>query len=410
MKQKVMNIKPQEVTENGERSLRYKGSDGNYHSIGAELISSQSSKNLAFPDFVKVVETDKSEFEVSSKGSFSDLTTMRQSYTEPSASTVTDDTVKNIVTEHPEIFSESDTILVQGVQGYEPDGITVSNQELVLVVIRNDDNGLAVKALNGKKIGNIMGCLPSIARGAVLVKMGRMASAVDGTSPEIALPENYKYTQYCQRFAMQLKEDNSNVNGEITASSQLNDNEREVMEHFIAMRNRSIIFGVAAKSVNGDGEEIQSTSGIWYLAGKDFIYDDEGFTPQSVLDLMRDSFTGCKGSREKVLIGGTELIGIMNKLDSNQVFADSDAGVNVLHSTFGTLYLMTCELFDDCGMESAGMILDLDYIEMHVKQKLRGDFLDYVDRNGNRVRGLLFTEECALALTNPRTHMRIIKV
>lgn len=35
MKKKVMNIKPQEITENGERSVRYKGSDGKYHNIAA---------------------------------------------------------------------------------------------------------------------------------------------------------------------------------------------------------------------------------------------------------------------------------------------------------------------------------------------------------------------------------------
>lgn len=35
MKKKVMNIRPQEVTENGERSVRYKGSDGKQHPIGA---------------------------------------------------------------------------------------------------------------------------------------------------------------------------------------------------------------------------------------------------------------------------------------------------------------------------------------------------------------------------------------
>ncbi len=36
MKQKVMNIRPQEVTENGERSVRYKGSDGKMHGISAD--------------------------------------------------------------------------------------------------------------------------------------------------------------------------------------------------------------------------------------------------------------------------------------------------------------------------------------------------------------------------------------
>ena len=35
MKKKVMNIRPQEITENGERSVRYKGSDGKMHGISA---------------------------------------------------------------------------------------------------------------------------------------------------------------------------------------------------------------------------------------------------------------------------------------------------------------------------------------------------------------------------------------
>ena len=33
MKKKFMNIRPQEVTENGERSVQYKGSDGKMHGI-----------------------------------------------------------------------------------------------------------------------------------------------------------------------------------------------------------------------------------------------------------------------------------------------------------------------------------------------------------------------------------------
>ena len=269
MKQKVMNIKPQEVTENGERSLRYKGSDGNYHTIGASEDASQDKTgNLAFPDFVKEVATDDSEFEVSYKASFSDLTTMRQGYQEPTAANANDDSVRaTIVTECDEIFSASDTILVQGVNGYEPDGITVSNKELVLLVLSCDDtNGLRVKALNGKKIGFVEGCVPSITRGAVLIKMGRMMSAEDATSPEVALPEEYSYTQYCQRFAMQLREDSTRVSGVITASSPLNDSEREVLEHFTKMRNRSLLFGVAAKSYNIDFEEQARTSSMTMTA------------------------------------------------------------------------------------------------------------------------------------------------
>lgn len=35
MKKKVMNIRPQEVTEGGERSVRYKGSDGQFHDVAS---------------------------------------------------------------------------------------------------------------------------------------------------------------------------------------------------------------------------------------------------------------------------------------------------------------------------------------------------------------------------------------
>ena len=37
MKKRVMNIRPQEVTTNGERSVQYKGSDGKMHDVSAKL-------------------------------------------------------------------------------------------------------------------------------------------------------------------------------------------------------------------------------------------------------------------------------------------------------------------------------------------------------------------------------------
>ena len=36
MKKRVLNIKPQEVTENGERSIQYKGSDGKMHNVASD--------------------------------------------------------------------------------------------------------------------------------------------------------------------------------------------------------------------------------------------------------------------------------------------------------------------------------------------------------------------------------------
>ena len=45
MKKKVMNIRPQEITENGERSVQYKGSDGKMHGISAGGIGGDTAQS-----------------------------------------------------------------------------------------------------------------------------------------------------------------------------------------------------------------------------------------------------------------------------------------------------------------------------------------------------------------------------
>lgn len=66
-------------------------------------------------------------------------TQMSETYTEGDDVVAGEGTPKvRIITENDEIFDKSDTILVQGVQGYEPDGTTMSVHELVLYVAGRD--------------------------------------------------------------------------------------------------------------------------------------------------------------------------------------------------------------------------------------------------------------------------------
>ncbi len=59
MKKKVMNIRPQEVTENGERSVRYKGSDGKMHEVTPEMPG----------DLCRATEmTEKTQYNVTDNG------------------------------------------------------------------------------------------------------------------------------------------------------------------------------------------------------------------------------------------------------------------------------------------------------------------------------------------------------
>lgn len=122
-------------------------------------------------------------------------------YVEPAAGSATaDDTRITLSTSNDEMFDVSDTILVQGVYGYDASGTKQSNEELVLYVVsRDDNNGMKVQAVNGKKIGDVEGCVPSIDEGTPLIRMGRAATELDVMSPQFeALPQ--KAQQYCQIF------------------------------------------------------------------------------------------------------------------------------------------------------------------------------------------------------------------
>ena len=63
MKKKVMNIRPQEVTENGERSVQYKGSDGKFHSVAPSVGGANAPSNIVlechFADDGKVVTAEE---------------------------------------------------------------------------------------------------------------------------------------------------------------------------------------------------------------------------------------------------------------------------------------------------------------------------------------------------------------
>ena len=68
-------------------------------------------------------------------------TTMKTAYTEPEAGAATANNRRaKLDTNNNDLFEISDTILVQGVKGYESDGVTPSQADLVLYVYTKDLN------------------------------------------------------------------------------------------------------------------------------------------------------------------------------------------------------------------------------------------------------------------------------
>ena len=340
---------------------------------------------------------------------------VEEDYEEPSAQEVSDDNRRaTLHTDNDDIFDVSDTLLVQGTYGYDPDG-KASKQELVLYVVgRDSENGLRVQAVNGKKIGDVENCVPSIDADSVLIRMGRAATELDVMSPQFeALPQ--KARQYCQIFKMQVEESTMHKIADKEVPWTMNDQEEAAIYDMRLGMEKSFLFGVKGKIWdNTKKENVMLTGGIWYQAGKEFRYEG-GFTQDSIIDLMREAFTGNAGSKRKILIGGSELIGQLNKLDYNRVITASDTvtkwGIDFteLRSKFGTLYVLLSEVFDECGMESAGMIIDPEYLQKYIHVPFSAETLNLKASGVRNVDATVLTEASCLVLRYPKAHMRIVK-
>lgn len=346
------------------------------------------------------------------------LTSLRTAHTEPSAANIDDgDNITTLTTRNDSIFDVSDTILVQGIAGYEPDGTTLSDKELVLYVVSRDDtNGLRVQAVNGKTIGDVEGCVPSIPAGTTLIRMGRAATELDVMSPQFeALP--HKATQFCQIFKMQVEESTMQKIANKEVPWTMNDQEEAAIYDMRMGMEKSFLFGVKGKIWDSAKKEyVMLTGGIWHQAGKDYMYEEGELTQTSIIDLMREAFTGNAGSKRKILIGGSQLIGEINKLDYNRVITASDTvtkwGIDFteLRSKFGTLYVLLSEVFDECGMASAGMIIDPEYLQKYTHQPFTAETLNLKASGVRNVDATVLTETSCLVLRYPKAHMRITKM
>ena len=178
---------------------------------------------------------------------------------------------------------------------------------------------------------------------------------------------------------------------------------------------KSFLFGQKARVWDSNKKEnVLLTGGIWYQAGKEFYYDDSSLDQNNVIDLMREAFTGNAGSKRKILIGGSGLIGRLNKLDYTKMVQAGQSvtkwGIdfNELHSKFGTLYVLLSEVFDECGRPDDGMIVDPEYLQKYSHLPFGTEALNLKASGVRNVDALVLTEASCLVLRYPKAHMRIM--
>ena len=340
--------------------------------------------------------------------------TLVSTYTEPMDDEVSETAARAVLnTSNNEVFDVSDTILVAGVKGYEEDGATVSNNNLVLYVVsKTEDGQLGVMAVNGKKIGYVDCCVPTIFSGETLIRMGRAATELDVQSPQFeALPK--KAQNNCQIFKMQIEQSTLQKIANKEVGWNMSDQEEAAIYDMRLSMEKSFLFGVKRKVYDFKKKEnVLFTGGIWYQAGKDFELDITK-KEDAVIDMMRNAFTGNAGSKRKILVGGSKLIGELNKLDYHRVVSGSETttkwGIDFteISSKFGRLYILLSEVFDDCGMEDSGLIIDPEYIQKYSHLPFGTEALDLKSAGVRNTDALVITEASCLVLRYPKAHMRV---
>lgn len=368
---------------------------------------------------MRYAESRKSEsmiveyYSVDTKPTKASVTTK---YTEPSSSFTTTAQRATIDTDNNDIFDVSDTILVKGVKGYESDGTTGSKADLVLYVTKKADDGkLIVYALNGKKLGDIENCVPTIESGSVLIRMGRAASELDIQTAQFESLPN-KTQNYCQVFKMQVEQSTFQKMTKKEVEWNFSDLEESGIFDMRLAMEKSWMFGVKSKIYSAEKkQEVMTTGGIWWQAGKEYEYDTKtDLTQNDLINIMKEAFTGNAGNKRKILIGGSNFIERINQLEVKKVVQANDDFVkwgidfSEARSKFGKLYILLSEVFDDCGMSDYGFILDPEYLMKKVFLPFDRNELDLKTAGIRNTDAVVLTEAACACLRYPGAHMRIV--
>lgn len=329
-----------------------------------------------------------------------------------------------------DIFEITSTIRVKGVKGYKADGTTLSNSDLMLIVVaKADDGSPIVKAVNGIKKNNSTGtglfCVPTIAQGTTLLSMGRAAAELDVQTAQFSVTPTDQ-EQYMQIFKMQVEESTFNKIAKKEVDWSFSDMEEAAVFQMRRGMEQTFWFGV--KSITTDEttkKQYYTTGGIWDMAGGDIAYgastSDLSISEAQFVDICKTVFTGGKGNKEKILFGGSDLIATLAKMTlssstgnpTNYLIEKPTEEVlwglkfKKMTTIFGTLLVIHNEMFDQMESPKDGFILDYEYLAkaVHVEwERLEIDLKVSGQRNADAV---VLSEASCVFLRYPKAHFRV---
>lgn len=257
--------------------------------------------------------------------------------------------------------------------------------------------------------------LPEITKGDKVVRMGRAAGELDvQTSQYTALPK--KAFNYCQIFKAQIEESLYHRLSDKEVGWSFSDQEEVAIIDMRLGMEKSFLFGSLNRmpSPLNPNDEIYFTKGIWHQTDREFAYNPATMDSKSLISMMRKAFTGGAGSVKKVLVAGSTLIETLSNLDYTRSISANESetiwGVNFnkIVSKFGTLYVAHSEIFDLCGMEGSGMIIDPEYLTKYSHVPFSADRISFRSQGVRNTEATVLTEASCLVLRYPEAHMRIV--
>lgn len=316
---------------------------------------------------------------------------------------------------NPDMWSATDTILCKGVSGYDESGKNKKGDLVLYVRKKADDNKLVCQAVNGSASAGNIGGIPVIAKDTVLLRMARASAELDVQTEQFeSLPK--KDSNFCQIFKLQVEQSTFQKMHAKEVQWNFSDLEECAIYDMRMGMEKSFMFGAKSKIYDANKKTyVYTTGGIWHQAGKEYEYDkDAAMTQATLINMMKESFTGNAGNKKKILFAGKNLIEKINAITFDKTVFAQDTLVKwgltfrQLVSNFGELYVMHYETFDESGMEDYGFIVDPEYLKKYTFKPFGRETLDLKSAGIRNTDAVVLTEVSCLALKYPAAHMRIV--
>ena len=312
-------------------------------------------------------------------------------------------------TDNNGIFSATETLLI-------PSAKNVDSSPVMLYVEKADrTDGVKARLINPTfdEEGELV--FTTVPVGAKIVRMGRAATELDVQTAQFeALPK--KAQNYCQIFKMQVEQSTFQRLANKEVGWSLSDQEEVAVIDMRQGMEKNFLFGNKAIITDHDkNEEVYLTGGIWNQTSKTFTYNPAAMSQATLVDMCRKAFTGeGNGSGKKILIGGSGLIEALSKVtfdksvQAAQTLVKWGIEFREIRTNFGCLYVLLSEIFDQCGHENDGFILDPDFLSKYVHVPFQTQTLSLRKSGVRNTDAVVLTEASCLVLRHPQAHMKVV--